>query len=112
MISQTASVRTPVRRGNASGGLSRSGCARRSGDVRSRGRGRQREPRVQMFPLNSRRLTAGIIARIAAALGTLLADSRQMVEGKLAEDREPKNVQVDIVSADWNSWNSRLVRWT
>ena len=47
--------------------------------------GRQGEPRVQTYPLNSKRLTASIVTRIAAGLGlpkASLADSRQMREGK------------------------------
>ena len=55
---------------------------------------------VKSYPLNSKRLTAPILHRIASALGlpkAPLADARQMVEGKLSEDREPRNVQVDLV---------------
>ena len=53
----------------------------------------------QTFPLNSRRLTSSIIARVAAALevpaGGSLEDTRRMLEGKLVEaGREPRNVQV------------------
>ena len=43
------------------------------------------------------------MARIAAALGlpkASLADSRQMIEGLLAEEREPWSVQVDLVESD------------
>ena len=48
-------------------------------------------PHVQTFPLNSRRLTASIVTWTAAGLELLkasLADSRQMIEGKLAKGRE------------------------
>ena len=61
------------------------------------------EPRVKTYPLNSRRLTSGIIGRIAAALGlpkATQADSQQMIEGTLSESREPWSVQVDLVEAD------------
>ena len=61
------------------------------------------EPRVKIYPLNSRRLMAGTIGRIAAALGlpkATQADSQQMIEGTLSESREPWSVQVDLVEAD------------
>ena len=52
-------------------------------------------------PLNSRRLTAGIVNRIARGpglpAGTSLEETRQLVEGKLGETREPRNVQVEVV---------------
>ena len=59
------------------------------------------EPRghAKTYPLNSTRLTASVVSRIATALGlpkASLADSRQMVEGLLAEEREPRNVQVEL----------------
>ena len=49
------------------------------------------EPRVVTYPLNSRRLTAQVVHRIAAALElpkAPLADARQMVEGFLSKDHE------------------------
>ena len=57
------------------------------------------EKRVRTYQLNSRRLTARVVNRIACSLGlpkSSLADARQMIEGQLAETREPQNVQVDI----------------
>ena len=57
------------------------------------------ETRVRMYPLNSRRLTARVVNRIACSLGlpkSSLADARQMIEGQLAETRESQNVQVDV----------------
>ena len=59
------------------------------------------EPRghAKTYPLNSTRLTASVVSRIATGLGlpkASLADSRQMVEGSLAEVREPRNVQVEL----------------
>ena len=55
------------------------------------------------IPLNSRRLTAGHLKRLARALDVPTTatgdDIRQMVEGKLAEaGREPRNVQVVLGS--------------
>ena len=53
------------------------------------------ETRVRTYPLNSRRLTARVVNRIACSLGLpklSLADARQMIEGQLAETREPQNV--------------------
>lgn len=61
------------------------------------------KPRVKTYPLNSSRLTATVVVRIAAALGLLkasLADSRQMIEGTLAKDREPWSVQVDLIELE------------
>ena len=55
------------------------------------------------YPLNSTRLTASVVSRIAATLGlpmASLADSRQMVEGTLAEEREPHNIQVELVESE------------
>ena len=57
---------------------------------------------VKTFPLNSRRLTAETVTRIARALGlptnASQSEVRQLIEGKLAEDYEPKNVQVDVTA--------------
>ena len=64
---------------------------------------RRGKPRAKTYPLNLSRLTASIVARIAAALGlpkASLADSRQMIEGTLADDREPWSVQVDLVESE------------
>ena len=64
---------------------------------------RRGKSRAKTYPLNSSRLMASIVARIAAALGLLkasLADSRQMIEGTLADDREPWSVQVDLVESE------------
>ena len=61
---------------------------------------------VKTYPLNSRRLTARIVHRIAAALElpkAPLSDARQMVEGSLGEGREPWSVQVDIVESESGS---------
>ncbi len=56
---------------------------------------------TKTFPLNSRRLTAETLSRIAKALDlptTASADeTRQLIEGKLGEETEPRNVQVDMV---------------
>ena len=65
-----------------------------SGSATERGE----RPRTRL-PLNSKRLTASQLKRLAAALEvptTAAADEvRQMIEGKLAEGgREPPNVQV------------------
>ena len=58
---------------------------------------------VKSYPLNSKRLSAQVVRWIAVALGlpkASLADTRQMVEGSLSEDREPRNVQVDLVGSE------------
>ena len=56
---------------------------------------------VKTFPLNSRRLTADNITRIAKGLElpttASQADTRQMIEGKLAESHQTKNVLVDVI---------------
>ena len=74
-----------------------------STDAGERGK-RVGEPRGgKTYPLNSTRLTASVVSRIAATLGlpkASLADSRQMVEGSLAEEREPRNVQVELVESE------------
>ena len=58
------------------------------------------ETRVRRsYPLNSRRLTARVVNRIACSLvlpKSSLVDAQQMIEGQLAETRELQNVQVDI----------------
>ena len=60
-----------------------------------------RVTRTNTYPLNSRRLIAEHMTRIAKGLGlptgATLADLKQMIEGKLAENYEPRNVQVDVV---------------
>ena len=62
------------------------------------------EPRGgNTYSLKSTRLTASAVSRIAGALGlpkASLADSRQMVEGSLAVEREPHNVQVELVESE------------
>ena len=62
------------------------------------------EPRGgNTYSLKSTRLTASVVSRIAGALGlpkASLADSRQMVEGSLAVEREPHNVQVELVESE------------
>lgn len=61
---------------------------------------------VKTYPLNSTRLTASVVSRIAAALRlpkASLADSRQMIDGSLAEEREPQNVQVELVAGEGGS---------
>ena len=57
------------------------------------------------YPLNSKRLTARIMARIARSLelptAASLADTRQMVEGRLAErGHEPQNVEVLLMELE------------
>ena len=56
---------------------------------------------VKTFPLNSRRLTADNIIRIAKGLElpttASQADTRQMIEGKLVESHQTKNVLVDVI---------------
>ena len=61
--------------------------------------------RARTYPLNSRRLTADVIGRIAASLGLpragSLEDKRQMIGGKLEEaEREPRNVQVVVAETE------------
>ena len=54
---------------------------------------------AKTYPLNSTRLTASVVSRIATALGlpkASLADSKQMIEGMLSEEREQRNVQVEL----------------
>ena len=57
--------------------------------------------KTKTYPLNSKRLTAGILSRVARALGLptrgSVAETRQIIEGKLGEDYEPMNIQVDII---------------
>ena len=56
-----------------------------------------RQHMTKMFPLNSRRLTAETLTRIAAALGlptgASASKTRQLIEGKA---HEPRNVQVEF----------------
>ena len=63
-----------------------------------------RVERTKTFPLNSRRLTASVVSRIAKELGleisASLEDTRQVVSGKITEmGRQPQNVQVDLVES-------------
>ena len=55
---------------------------------------------TKTYPLNSKRLTAGILSRVARALGLptrgSVAETRQIIEGKLGKDYEPMNMQVDL----------------
>ena len=52
-----------------------------------------REHVTKMFPLNSRRLTAETLTRIAAVTtGASASEARQLIEGKLSA-HEPRNVQ-------------------
>ena len=64
------------------------------------GEAASREHVTKMFPLNSRRLTAETLTRIAAALGlptgASASETRQLIEGKLSEAHEPRNVQVEF----------------
>ena len=59
---------------------------------------------TKTYPLNSRRLTAETLSRIAKALGlpttASVAETRQLIEGKLGEEYEPRNVQVDLVEVE------------
>ena len=55
---------------------------------------------TKTYPLNSKRLTAGTLSRVAEALGLptrgSAAETRQIIEGKLGESYEPMNVQVEL----------------
>ena len=55
---------------------------------------------TKTYPLNSRRLKAETISRIAKALGLPTnaspAETMQLIEGRLGEEHEPRNVQVDL----------------
>ena len=60
---------------------------------------------MRAYPLNSKRLTAHSIARIAEALGLPTtaspAELRQLIEGKLIEcDREQLNVEVVVATTE------------
>ena len=70
------------------------------------------EVHVTTRPLNSRRLTAGIVNRIARGLGlptgASLEESRQLIEGKLGETREPRNVQVEVIDSAGGSMVIKL----
>ena len=64
--------------------------------------GAERARAGRTLPLNSRRLTASIVNRIAKALSlphsASLDDTKQMVEGTLVErGEEPRNVQVTLI---------------
>ena len=60
-------------------------------------------PSGKLLPLNSRRLTAAHLRHIAGAMGvpsTGSADEvRQLIEGKLGDEREVRNVQVVLEKA-------------
>ena len=58
---------------------------------------------TRTYPINSRRLTAETLRWIAKELGlptnASKAETRQMIEGRLAEEHEPKNVLVDVIES-------------
>ena len=60
-----------------------------------------RQPRARTYLINSKRLAADVIGRLAKELGLpvsgSLADTRVMVDGKLTEEHELRNVQVDVI---------------
>ena len=64
------------------------------------GSGSRELPRGRVLPLNSKRLTSAHLKQVAEKLGlptTGSADQiRQLIEGKLQEDREVSNVQVVV----------------
>ena len=81
--------------------MSQDGSESGSGEERGR---RKHAPSMRM-PLNSKRLKAGHLRRLAAALGVPTAASadelRQMIDGKLTEEgKEVRNVQVVLGGAD------------
>ena len=81
--------------------MSQDGSESGSGEERGR---REHAPSMRM-PLNSKRLKAGHLRRLAAALGVPTAASadelRQMIDGKLTEEgKEARNVQVVLGGAD------------
>ena len=55
---------------------------------------------AKTYPLNSRSLTAKSVSRITKGLSlptnASLAETRQMIKGRLAENHEPKNVQINV----------------
>ena len=63
----------------------------------------RRPTRRRTFPLNSARLTASVVTRIAEGLelplSASLEETRQLIDGKLSAEREPRNVQVDLLDA-------------
>ena len=70
-----------------------------------RGERASQAPPSMRMPLNSKRLKAGHLRRLAAALGVPTAASadelRQMIDGKLTEEgKEVRNVQVVLGGAD------------
>lgn len=58
---------------------------------------------TKTYPLNSKCLTAEILIQIAKGLGlpmnASLAETRHMIEGRLAEEHDPMNVQVGVVES-------------
>ena len=58
---------------------------------------------TRTYPINSQRLTAETLRWIAKELGlptnASKAETRQMIEGRLAEEHEPKNVLVDVIES-------------
>ena len=72
--------------------------------------GGERVPQAKetTYPLNSRRLTARSVLRIAEGLGlpttASLADTRQMIEGRLIEKgHQPQNVEVHVIESEQGS---------
>ena len=68
---------------------------------------------MKTYPLNSKRLTAEVLTKVAKGLGlptsTSLAETRQLVEGKLEEQQhEPMNVQVDVIDGATGGITVRL----
>ena len=71
------------------------------------------ERNTKTYPLNSKRLTAEVLTKVAKGLGlptsASVAETRQLVEGKLeTEQYEPKNVQVDVIELATGAIEVRL----
>ena len=71
------------------------------------GEGGERGPQTRetTYPLNSRRLTSRCVLRIAKGLGlpisASLADTRQMIEGRLVEKgHKPQNIEVHVIESE------------
>ena len=63
------------------------------------------QTKTTTYPLNSKRLTSRSVLRIARGLGlptsASLADTRQMIEGRLVEKgRQPQNVEVHVIESE------------
>jgi hypothetical protein len=64
---------------------------------------------TKTYPLNSRRLKAETISRIAKALALpTKAETVQLIEGRLGEEDEPKNVQVDLTEVEPGAFAIKL----